>query len=611
MKSAELRRRFLGFFKDRDHAILPSASLVPENDPTALFNTAGMQPLVPYLMGTKHPKGSRLANFQKCVRTTDIEDIGDKTHATFFEMLGNWSLGDYFKEKAIAWSYEFLTSKSTGLGLDPNRLYVTVFSGDENVAKDMESVEIWVKVGMSKNRIFYKDADSNWWPAVKKTTGDNQTDSGWTGPTGPSTEMFYDVSGDVGDLESIEDFIAAEDSQKIVEIWNDVFMEYEKQNGKLIGRLNQKNVDTGAGFERLLMVMQGVDNIFDIDIFEKIFGEAKKVSSSLRSQRIIADHIRTAVFMIVDGVLPSNTDKGYILRRLLRRAIFLTDEKNLSAEEIVSFVNAVAHTYEEVYPEIKAKSDQITAVITSESEKFKKTLEKGLAMLEKRFSSYPADGKTITGQEIFEFFSTYGFPADLVSDFAKKNNIFIDLAGFDLEMERHQNLSRAGAEQKFKGGLGDTSEMSVKYHTATHLLNAALKKVLGDGVNQKGSNITPERLRFDFSHDAKMTDEQKKAVEDIVNEKITAALPVSFESMSLEKARELGAVGVFGERYPDTVTVYTIGGQNATVGDKSNEIFSREICGGPHVENTQELGRFKIAKEEAVSQGVRRIKATL
>jgi len=601
MKSKELRKRFLSFFEKRDHVILPSASLVPENDPTALFNTAGMQPLVPYLMGNKHPSGNRLVNFQKCVRTTDIEDIGDKTHATFFEMLGNWSLGDYFKEKAISWSYEFLTSKTVGLGLDPKRLYVTVFAGDKNVEKDNESVEIWKKVGVPESRIFYKGADSNWWPAVKGN-------SRWTGPTGPSTEMFYDISGNVGELNGTESFIEAEDSQKIVEIWNDVFMEYEKKEGQLVGKLNKKNVDTGAGFERLLMILQNVDNIFLTDIFKDIFEEAKKISSSLRARRIITDHMRTAVFVIGDGVVPSNTDRGYVLRRLLRRAVFLTDKKNLEMGEIEKIVGVIAETYKDVYPEIKNNSAKISQIINEEVEKFKKTIDRGISALDKRFSKYKAEGKTISGQETFEFFSSYGFPVELTAEFAAKNDIPINLEDFDLEMKRHQDLSRAGAQDKFRGGLADTSQMSVRYHTATHLLNAALKQVLGKSVNQKGSNITPERLRFDFSHTSKMTDEEKLRVENIVNEKISADLPVFAQSMSLENARKIGAIGVFGERYSDIVTVYTIGNPDNNL---SSEIFSQEICGGPHVQSTKELGRFKIVKEESVSQGIRRIKAIL
>lgn len=604
MKSAQIRQKFLNFFEQRGHAVLPSASLVPEHDPTVLFNTAGMQPLAPFLLGREHPKGKRLVNVQKCIRTTDIDDIGDKTHATFFEMLGNWSLGDYFKKEAIQWSYEFLTSKDQGLGLDPSRLYVTVFAGDENAPRDEESADVWKRVGVPAHRIYFKGADSNWWPAVKGTDT-------WTGPTGTNSEMFYDVKGDVGDLPTMEDFDRADSEQRIVEIWNDVFMEFEKKHGTIVKKLHTKNVDTGAGFERLLLILQGVDNIFDTDVFVKMFAEAKLLStSSLRSQRIIADHLRTSVFIIADGVIPSNTDRGYVLRRLLRRAIFHTDKKDLTPGEVDRFISALVETYAGAYPEVDEKRFDIARIIGQEVEKFRTTIQTGLKEFEK-IASGASSTKRISGREAFALFSTYGFPVEMTIDLARDKGMGVDTEAFEEEMKRHRDLSRSGAEQKFKGGLADTSDMSVRYHTATHLLNAALRAVLGNHVEQKGSNITPERLRFDFSHDTKLTDEEKQRVEAWVNEKIQANLPVTAETLPLSEARSRGAVGVFGERYADTVTVYTIGGVGSSGGTSPMDIVSMEICGGPHVVNTRELGVFKITKEEAVSQGVRRIKATL
>lgn len=593
MTSAEIRKRFLAFFEKRAHAVLPSAPLVPENDPTVLFNTAGMQPLVPFLMGEKHPNGDKLVNVQKCVRTTDIEDIGDKTHATFFEMLGNWSLGSYFKEEAIKWSYDFLTSKEEGLGLDPNRLYVTVFEGDNNAPRDEESVAIWQKVGIPKSRIYYKGVDANWWPAVKgKDT--------WTGPTGPNTEMFYDLTGTLGELETNADFEKADSEQKIVEIWNDVFMEYEKKDGLIVSKLKKQNVDTGAGLERIAMIMQGVDSIFETDLLkplvEKIRSSAQEQNT--KAERIIADHVRTSVFLIADGVTPSNTDQGYVLRRLIRRAIRFADIMRIEAGKISEMASVVPTIYGPAYPNLAPQIEKITQIIAEEEQKFRKTLATGL----KEFTNLSKSGE-LSAESVFKLFSSYGFPIDLTTELAIEKGIRIDQDAVAAEMVKHAELSRSGSEQKFKGGLADTSEMSVKYHTATHLLNAALKKVLGSHVDQKGSNITPERLRFDFVHEKKMTDEEKKKVEDLINEQIKADLPVSYTEMPLTQAREIGAVGVFGEKYADTVRVYSIGNEGNYV--------SREICGGPHVEHTAVLGTFKITKEEAVSAGVRRIKAVL
>lgn len=591
MTSNEVRKRFLAFFKARGHAILPSASLVPENDPTVLFNTAGMQPLVPYLMGRTHPQGDKLADIQKCVRTGDIDDIGDNTHLTFFEMMGNWSLGSYFKEDAIKWSYELLTSKTEGFGLDPKRLYVTVFAGDENAPRDDEAARIWQSVGVPAHRIYFKGAHANWWPAVKgKDT--------WTGPTGPCSEMFYDLTVEgLGDM-TPEQYDAADEAQKLVEIWNDVFMEFEKKDGKIVSKLAKKNVDTGAGLERVSAVLQKKSNVFDTDVFVPIMAIAKGLASELRRQRIISDHIRTAVFMIADGILPANTDQGYVLRRIIRRMVFNTDAKKLDQKAIESLVDLLVSNYGETYNNIKTQRNFIIDEIAKESDKFAKALEHGLKEFEKM-----AKGD-ISGTDAFVLFSSYGFPIDLTVELAKAKGFKVDRDAFDMEFKKHQDLSRAGAEQKFKGGLGDTSEMSLKYHTATHLLHQALRQVLGTHVSQKGSNITPERLRFDFTHTAKMTDEEKKKVEDIVNTHIQAKLPVNRVELPKAEAEKTGALHFFGDKYGDIVSVYYIG---ASI----DGAISKEFCGGPHVENTGVLGTFKIQKEEAVSAGVRRVKAVL
>lgn len=590
MKSSEIRARFLEFFKARGHAILPSASLIPENDPSVLFNTAGMQPLVPYLLGEKHPQGTRLANIQKCVRTGDIDEIGDNTHATFFEMMGNWSLGDYFKKDAINWSFELLTNKEIGFGLDPQRLYVTCFEGNEDAPKDTESEEIWKSIfeknAVTGERIYFMPAKNNWWSA-----GDN-------GPCGPDTEMFYDLTGTHTSGMTKEEYLAADDTQEVVEIWNDVFMEYIKKDGVVVGKLASQNVDTGSGFERVTAVLQGKNNIFDTDIFEAVMKETRQIADSLKSQRIIADHMRTAVFLIADGVSPSNTDQGYILRRLIRRAVFNTDLHALSRERIEFIVEALIATYASVYPNLAEQKEHIVEEIHRESEKFARTLVQGMKEFEK------ISNQNISGHDAFVLFSSYGFPIDLTIELAKGKNIEVDHAGFTEEFKRHQELSRAGAEQKFKGGLAGTGEIETRYHTATHLLHQALRDVLGGTVAQKGSNITAERLRFDFAYPQKMTDEEKKKVEDIVNEKISQKLPMQKVVMKKEDALKTGALHFFGDKYGDEVSIYFIG-------NSLESAYSKEFCGGPHVQNTGELGHFKIAKEEAVSAGVRRIKAIL
>ena len=595
MKSSEIRKRFLAFFEKRGHAILPSAPLVPENDPSVLFNTAGMQPLVPYLLGEKHPQGTRLANFQKCVRTVDFDEIGDNTHATFFEMMGNWSLGDYFKKEAIEWSYELLTNKEEGFGLDPQRLYVTCFEGDESAPRDEESAAIWKAIfeknGVTGERIYFMSAKSNWW-----APGDN-------GPCGPDTEMFYDVTGTFTKGLTRDEYMQADEKQQLVEIWNDVFMEYESKDGKVVGKLNAKNVDTGSGYERIVMVLQGKTDIFSTDLFENSFAKITelKTSSDIKKERIIADHTRTAVMLISDGVVPSNTDQGYILRRLIRRAVRLADDLGMKPGSLFALADVVAEQYRDIYENVGRLKETIKVTIDTEEKKFRNTLTRGMKQFDKVEKN---DQGVIDTKAVFELVTTYGFPIEMVQEIAKERSLSVNVEEFNILNEEHKALSRSGAEQKFKGGLGDTSEMSVKYHTATHLLHQALRDVLGTHVQQKGSNITPERLRFDFVHPTKMTDEEKKKVEDIVNEKIKMALPVSVVSLPFNEAEKTGALHFFGEKYGDTVTVYYIG-------QDLSQSYSKEFCGGPHVKNTSELGTFKIQKEEAVSAGVRRIKAVL
>lgn len=595
MQSEEIRKRFLGFFEKRGHSIIPSASLLPENDPSVLFTTAGMQPLVPYLLGEKHPKGRRLANIQKCVRTGDIEEIGDNTHLTFFEMMGNWALGDgeaengigagYFKKEAIEWSFDLLTNKEEGFGLDPRRLYVTCFEGNEDAPRDLESAKIWQDIfdknGIKGERIYFMPAKSNWWQP------------GPNGPCGPDTEMFYDLTGELSDGMTKEKYLKADEEQKVVEIWNDVFMEFLKKDDKVIGKLTAKNVDTGSGLERITTVLQGKTNVFETDLFEPIISKIRELGNNLdtKAERVVADHLRTSVFMITDGVIPSNTDQGYILRRLLRRAVRYADVLGIPKMQLSLIVEPIVSKYGGIYPNLLEKKEVIVEEINREEEKFRKTLEKGLKEFDK-------------GIDPFILFTTYGFPFELTKELAQEKGIVIDEEKFKKDLEKHQELSRVGAEQKFKGGLGDTSEMSIKYHTATHLLHQALRDVLGNHVEQKGSNITPDRLRFDFTHPQKMTDEEKKKVEDIVNQKILENLPVQKVIMKKEEAERIGALHFFGDKYGDEVSVYF-------TGDSIENAYSKEFCGGPHVERTGVLGQFKISKEEAVASGIRRIKAIL
>lgn len=578
MTSSQIRKRFLDFFAKRGHAVLPSASLVPKNDPSVLFNTAGMQPLVPYLMGEKHSLGKRLVSAQKCVRTGDINEVGDSRHLTFFEMLGNWSLGDYFKEEAIKWSYEFLTSKEEGLGLDPRRLYVTVFEGDQDAPRDIEAVEIW-KQFIPEHRIYFLPKENNWW-----SPGDN-------GPSGPDTEMFYDITPEgLGDMSHIQ-FVEADERGEVIEIWNDVFMEYQKKDGKIIGKLSQKNVDTGSGLERISMVVQGKNNVYEADMFAPVFAKIKDEAEvyDQRAARIVADHARSALFLAGDGVRPSNKDQGYVLRRLIRRGVMQAKKLGLPHHFFSQAAVLFGGIYKDAYPEVT--NIEIENILIKEEEKFAKTLEAGL----KEFSK---------GADPFVLATTYGFPIELTEELAKESDIHIDREMFDRQMSDHQAKSRAGAEQKFKGGLANTSDKTVRLHTAHHLLLKALQEIVSHEIHQKGSNITEERLRMDFNLDRKLTDEEKMKVEAQVNEWIKEGLQVIRRELPKVEAQKLGAEMEFGANYPDMVTVYFIE-------DKEGNIISKEFCGGPHVSNTSELGNFKIIKEEASSAGIRRMKAVL
>ena len=580
-----LKDEFIKYFVEHGHVEIPSAPLIPENDPTVLFNTAGMQPLIPYLLGEPHPKGKRLCDAQKCVRLTDLDSIGDKTHHTFFEMLGNWSLGDYFKKESIGYSFEFLTKV---LNIPVERLAVTVFEGNEDIPRDNTSAEIWMSLGIPEARIAYLGVEDNFWIA------------GESGPCGGDTEIFYFRSNDEIPVE----FDPKDD--RWVEIWNNVFMEFHKDEAGKITELSQKNVDTGMGLERVVAVLEGVDDNYKTSIWKEIIESIEKVSKKPYqgneiSMRIIADHIRTSVFISADraGIKPSNTDQGYILRRLIRRAI--RHAKKLGIDTNTNWMDPVAleviKKYENYYEEIKDNKEVVLEVLKNESIKFNRTLEKGLREFDKLLTHL--NGNEIDASNAFKLYDTYGFPIELTEEMAREHNLKVDIEGFKEKFEAHQELSRTASKGKFKGGLMGHSEIETKYHTATHLLNAALKVVIGPDVHQKGSNITEERMRFDFSCDHKLTDEEKKNVEDLVNTWIKEDLPVAMETMSKEEALQSGAEAMFIEKYADIVNVYKIGD------------VSKEICGGPHVEHTSVLGHFKIIKEEASSAGVRRIKAIL
>ena len=580
-----LKDEFIKYFVSKGHVEIPSAPLIPENDPTVLFNTAGMQPLIPYLLGEPHPKGKRLCDAQKCVRLTDLEDIGDKTHHTFFEMLGNWSLGDYFKKESIGYSFEFLTKV---LNIPIERLAVTVFAGNKDIPRDEVSASIWHELGIPKERIAYLGVEDNFWIA------------GESGPCGGDTEIFYFRSND-----EIPEYFDPKDD-RWVEIWNNVFMEFYKDEQGKITELKQKNVDTGMGLERVVAVLEGVTDNYASSIWKEIISSLEQVSNKTYqdneiSMRIIADHIRTSVFISADraGIKPSNTDQGYILRRLIRRAI--RHAKKLGIDTHTNWMEPIAleviKKYENYYQEIKENKEVVLEVLKNESIKFNRTLEKGLKEFDKLLNHL--EGNTIDKDNAFKLYDTYGFPIELTVEMAHEHNLEVDTVGFKEKFMQHQELSRTASKGKFKGGLMGHSEIETKYHTATHLLNAALKVVIGPNVHQKGSNINEERMRFDFSCDHKLTEEEKKQVEDLVNKWIKEDLPVNMTTMSKEEAINSGAEAMFIEKYADMVNVYTIGN------------VSKEICGGPHVEHTNILGHFKIMKEEASSAGVRRIKAIL
>jgi len=601
MTTNEIRQKFLDFFTEKGHAVIPSASVVPENDPTVLFTTAGMQPLVPYLLGQKHPMGNRIVDSQKCVRTDDIDEVGDNRHLTFFEMLGNWSLGDYFKQEAITWSFEFLTSKEW-LGIDPKKIYVTVFEGDADAPQDDESIGIWESlfetVGIAAelgNRIRAYPKKKNWWGPA-----------GATGPCGPDTEIFYDTGKNHNSFYG-ETCHQNCDCGKFVEIWNNVFMQYEKLADGTFVALKQKNVDTGMGLERISAVIQNVDTIFETDAFQPVIAKIASLSSKSyagneRAFRIIADHLRAVTFIIGDqrSVSPSNVGQGYIVRRLLRRAI--REGRRLGILDTFTYLVAEVYIgeYGGHYTELTQNFSKIVDELKKEEEKFGKTLEKGMKELEKMLIK-----GSITGEGAFLLFSSYGFPLELTEEILREKGESVDRVVFQSEFKKHQELSRSSSAGSFKGGLADNSVETTRLHTATHLLHQALRTVLGDHVEQKGSNITAERLRFDFSHGQKMTPEQMLKVEELVNEAIKKDYPVHCEQLSVDDAKKRGAIGLFEDKYAQMggkINVYFIGNE-----DKG--FFSKEICGGPHVERTEELGSLKIQKEEAVSAGVRRIKA--
>ena len=589
--SSELRSMFLKFFKDHGHAVISSASVIPENDPTVLFTTAGMHPLVPYLMGAKHPAGKRLTDVQKCVRTGDIDDVGDFSHLTFFEMLGNWSLGDYFKEQMIPWSWEFLTSPEY-LGLPKDRLAFSVFAGDADCPRDEESAQLWRNCGVADDHIFFLPKENNWWGPA-----------GITGPCGPDTEMFI-----ITDKEPCgPNCSPACSCGRYLEIWNDVFMQYNKKADGTFEPLEQKNVDTGMGLERTICVLNGKKSVYETDLFADILKKISELSGkeygsdemTTRAFRIIADHMRTATFIMGDdrGVSPSNVDQGYVLRRLIRRAVRYGMGIGMPEGFTGEVAKVIIEQYKDVYPELKRNEAFVLEQLSLEESRFARTLKQGNREFEKLVEKVQ-DGQ-IDGVSAFHLYDTYGFPVEMTEELARERGLTVDMDGFHDCFRRHQATSQAGAEQRFKGGLADNSEQSARLHTATHLLHAALRKVLGPEVAQKGSNITAERLRFDFSFGRKMTKEELAEVERLVNEAIQSHTPITCEEMTVAQAKEQGAIGLFESKYGEKVKVYTMGP------------YSKEICGGPHAQNTGDLVSFKIKKEESSSAGVRRIKAVI
>ncbi len=591
LNSEQLRKLYLDFYNSKAHAVIESASLIPENDPTVLFTTAGMHPLVPYLLGEKHPAGKRLTDVQVCVRTGDIESVGDASHCTFFEMLGSWSLGDYFKRDAIAWSYELLLEK---LEFDKDRFAVTVFAGDENCPRDDESAKRWEELGISKDKIFYLDKKHNWWGPA-----------GMTGPCGPDTEMFIDT----GKPKCSENCSPACDCGKYMEIGNDVFMQYFKNADGSFEPLKNKNVDQGMGLERMLCILNGYKSVFETDLFSfaiekleqlsgKRYGEDDDVTKAMR---IIADHTRTSTFLLGDrnGVSPSNVDQGYVLRRLIRRAMRYCRAIGVDDGALAELARLYVDKYKNAYPYIKENEERIVLELNAERDKFAKTIEQGLKEFDKVLSHLPQGMTVFPGKTAFRLYDTFGFPIEMTEELAKEKGFVLDTEGYKKAFADHQALSKAGAEQKFKGGLADNGVQTARLHSATHLLNAALKTVLNDNsIQQKGSNITAERLRFDFNFPRPLTKEELERVEQLVNGEIAKDVPVKLEEMTVEQAKAAGAIGVFSSKYGEVVKVYTIG-------------FSKEICGGPHAATTGELGKFRIVKEQSSSAGVRRIKAVL
>ncbi|MDD5738388.1 MAG: alanine--tRNA ligase [Candidatus Pacebacteria bacterium] len=604
----EIREKYLKFFEGKGHKRLPSAPLIPENDPTVLFTTAGMHPLVPYLLGEKHPLGTRLCNSQKCIRTGDIDDVGDNTHGTFFEMLGNWSLGDYFKKEAIEWSFEFLTKE---LRIPLEKLAFTVFDpsidlGQEGqspsagsgqvIPKDEEAFNLWQNLGVKPERIAYLGHEDNWWGPA-----------GATGPCGPDTEMFYWA----GENSAPEKFNPQD--KQWVEIWNNVFMQYNKTADGKFEELSQKNVDTGMGLERTTAILQGKNNVYATELFTLILSKIAEISGkqyeeNTKSFRIIADHIKASVFILSDGLVPSNTERGYVLRRLIRRAIRYGKLLGIENAFMGEVAKVVIEMYEDIYIELKENQEVILSELQKEEERFLTCLDRGLKEFEK------IKKPIISGEEVFNLYQSYGFPLEITREIAKEKGKEVDEKGFEIELKKHQDLSRTASAGQFKSGLADDSQATTKYHTATHLMLAALRQVLGEDIQQKGSNITSERIRFDFNFERKLTEQEIKKIEDLVNEKIKMALPVVCCEMETKEALKEGATGVFGHKYPDKVKVYSVGPSADSASSPqagSGRVFSKEICAGPHVENTKELGVFKIVKQEASSSGVRRIKAIL
>ena len=583
MDASALRRIYLEFFRERGHAVIGGAPLIPEHDPSVLFTTAGMHPLVPFLLGEPHPAGKRLVNYQKCVRTDDILEVGDEVHLTFFEMLGNWSLGDYWKEEAIRWSYEFLTER---LGLDPERLYVTCFAGDEDAPRDDEAAAVWRDLGIPEARITFLSKKDNWWGPA-----------GAVGPCGPDTEMFYDMQPDGPSGEN-----PATNKARFWEVWNDVFMQYDKQpDGRYIP-LRQRNVDTGMGVERTLAVLTGAPSVYETELFAPIVDRVRSLAreTDRYALRVVADHIRAATFILAEGILPGNLDQPYVARRLIRRAVRYGRELGIRGHFLGALADVVVELMGDAYPELPQHRDHILTALDEEEARFQRTLERGEREFDKTVERARVEGqRELPGAAVFRLYDTYGFPPELTEEMARREGLSADMEGYRRAFEEHQERSRQGAAARFKGGLAERSPETTRLHTATHLLQAALRRILGEHVEQRGSNITVERLRFDFTHPTRVTPEELRAVEALVNEQIALDLPVTWREMTLEEAREAGAIGLFEGRYGDVVRVYAAGD------------FSREVCGGPHVEHTGELGRFRIVKEEGIGAGLRRIRAVL